>query len=409
MCGKKMFNISVKALFLSALFCFFGAPGLFSQPVQSTAEYQAASQYLAQGAFEQALDEIKKLISNEKFHAAAMVEIGRIRMKQGESELSAAMAHFSEAAEAMKAGLNSNGVSGPELPKTLYDLGRVYEERLKNYVSAAEVYEQIVEQHPGFLSIDKVYFHLATCYELTGRTEDAVACYKKVVTDYSYSSFRKAAQQKMKELAVGTSYEEGAIEAQKNIVEDAEEGVSEAKASLDLGDMHAEAGNYSQAIDAYRKAVSSGAGQEISLQAYRKMIDLMDGKQKDYEGAAKTIEEMVRKYPDAEGNDEALYRLGRIYEEDLDTLKTQVIDGKVRYRKSVENIEKAIEYYNSVTEKYPDADVSADAFLRKGELYEKELKDYDQARKAYQEFLRRFPNNSQADYIREKLQEIENY
>ena len=95
--------------------------------------------------------------------------------------------------------------------------------------------------------------------------------------------------------------------------------------------------------------------------------------------------------------------------QDMDSMKTQVIDGRIRYRKSSENVEKALEYYNSVTEKFPDADVSADAFLRKGELYEKELKDYDKARASYQEFLRKFPGHSEADEVRQKLQDIEGY
>jgi len=145
------------------------------------------------------------------------------------------------------------------------------------------------------------------------------------------------------------------------------------------------------------------------VKAYQKMIDILDNQQKDYDGAAKALEEMLQKYPDAEGADEAIYRLGRIYEEDLDTLKTQVIDGRVRYRKSSENVEKAIAHYNSVTEKFPDADISADAFIRKGELYEKELKNYDQARNAYESFLRRFPNHEDAGRIREKLEEIKDY
>ena len=173
--------------------------------------------------------------------------------------------------------------------------------------------------------------------------------------------------------------------------------------------MHLEAGNFSQAVDAYRKAANSAYDQDVAVSAYRKMIDVLDNQQKDYQGAAKALEEMMQKYPDAEGVEESMYRLGRIYEEDLDSLKTQVIDGRVRYRKSSENVEKAISQYNTVTEKFPDADISADAFIRKGELYEKELKDYDQAKKAYETFLRRFPNHDDAGRIREKLEEIKDY
>lgn len=398
-------TILVKILLTSTLLVFLHPCLSYGQPVQTTPEFQASMQFLAQGAYEQAIEELKKLLGNGKFHSPAMVEIGKIRIKQAEAELSNSLAHFSEAADMLNSGIQAGGVSGPELPKTLFDLARVYEERIKNFVMAAEIYQKIIEEHPAFLSIDKVYFNLAACQEAMGQNEEAAANYKKIVTDFSYSTFLPAAQEKMRKLAIGTSSQEGAISAQERIVEDADTE-QEVKASLDLGDMRAESGDYKQAADAYRKAIQASTEQEDAMVAYRKLISMLDEKQKDYDGAAKALEEMMQRFPDAQGGEDLIYRLGRIYEQDLDSMKSQVIDGKVRYRKSSENTEKAIEYYNSLTEKFPDADVSADAFLRKGELYEKELKDYDKAKKSYQEFLKRFPGHSEADSIREKLEEM---
>lgn len=396
---KKMLIVSLM------LFCNGVAD---AQPVQSTPEYQKAMQLLAQGTYEQAIEELKTLLGNGKFHSPAMVEIGKIRIKQAEAEMSNALAHFSEAADMLNNGVNSGGVTGPELPKTLYDLARIYEERIKNYVMASEIYSKIIEEHPAFLAIDKVYFNLATCQGAMGMYEQAATNYKKIVTDYGYSTYFQAAQEKMKKLSIGTSAQEGAIAAQGEIAADAKDE-QEIKANMDLGDMHAESGNFKDAAAAYRKAIAASTDADDAISGYRKLIGMLDEKEKDYEGAAKALEEMLQRYPDAPGGEDLVYRLGRIYEQDMDSMKTQVIDGKVRYRKSSENVEKAIDYYNSVTEKYPDADVSADAFLRKGELYEKELKDYDKARASYQEFLRKFPSHSEADSIRQKLDEIEGY
>ncbi len=379
-----------------------------AQPVQSTPEYQKAMQLLAQGTYEQAIEELKTLLGNGKFHSPAMVEIGKIRIKQAEAEMSNALAHFSEAADMLNSGIMSGGVTGPELPKTLYDLARVYEERIKNYVMASEIYNKIIEEHPAFLAIDKVYYNLATCQEAMGMYEQAATNYKKIVTDYGYSTYFQAAQEKMKKLSIGTGAQEGAIVAQTEIAADAKDE-QEIKANMDLGDMHAESGNFKEAANAYRKAISASTDPDDAISGYRKLIGMLDEKEKDYQGAAKALEEMLQRFPDAPGGEDLVYRLGRIYEQDMDSMKTQVIDGKVRYRKSSENVEKAIDYYNSVTEKYPDADVSADAFLRKGELYEKELKDYDKARASYQEFLRKFPGHSEADSVRQKLEDIEGY
>lgn len=379
-----------------------------AQPVQSTPEYQKAMQLLSHGTYEQAVEELKTLLGNGKFHSPAMVEIGKIRVKQAESELSNALAHFSEAADMMNSGILSGGVTGPELPKTLYDLARVYEERIKNYVMAAEIYNKIIEDHPAFLAIDKVYYNLATCQESMGMYEQAAINYKRIVTDYAYSTYFQAAQEKMKKLSIGTSAQEGAISVQENLAADAN-SEAEVKANMDLGDMHAEAGNFKDAASAYRKAIQGSADGEEAVVGYRKLISMLEEKEKDYEGAAKALEDMLQRFPDAPGGEDLIYRLGRIYEQDMDSMKTQVIDGKVRYRKTTDNVEKAIDYYNSVTEKFPDADVSADAFLRKGELYEKELKDYDKARSSYQEFLRKFPGHSDADSVREKLDALDGY
>ncbi len=381
---------------------------VLAQPVQTTPEFQASMQFLAQGSYEQAAEELKKLLGNGKFHSPAMVEIGKIRVKQAESELSSALAHFSEAADLLNSGIQSGGVSGPELPKAMFDLARVYEERLKNYMMAAEMYKKIIEEHPAFLSIDKVYFNLATCQEQMGMNEDAAQNFKKIVTDYAYSTFHAAAQEKMRKLAIGTGVQESAIRAQEVIADEAD-SAEEVKASVDLGDMKAEAGDFKQAADAYKKAIQATTDPEEAVGIYRKLISMLDEKEKNYDAAAKALEEMMQRFPDATGGEDLIYRLGRIYEQDLDSMKTQVIDGKVRYRKSSENVEKAIEYYNSLTEKFPDADESAEAFLRKGELYEKELKDYDKARKSYQEFLRRFPGHGEVDSIREKLEDLQGY
>ena len=380
-----------------------------AQPVQVTPEFQNAMQQLAQGAYDAAIEELKPLLGQGKFHAPAMVEIGKIRIKQAESQMSSALANFSEAADMLNNGLQSGGASGPELPKALYDLARVYEERLKNYPMAIEIYNRIIADHPAFLAIDRVYYNLATSHEAIGQIERAAENYHKIVADYSYSACFSAAQERMKKLAVGTGIQEDAISTQEDVAAaaDAEEA---AQASMDLGDMQAESGNFTRAAAAYRQAAAAAGDQEEAVRAYRKLIDVLDAKQKDYQGAADALEEMMDKYPNAPGASDLVYRLGRIYEQDLDSMKkTTTADGRVRYRKSAVNVEKALNYYNSVTEKYPNADVSADAFLRKGELYEKELRDYDEARKSYQEFLRRFPRHEQSAKIREKLQDIEGY
>lgn len=399
---QNLFTVLVVTIFAT----IFPSFRLLAQPIQMTPAFQSSQQLLAQGSYDQAIEQLRGLLGRGNYHAGAMVEIGKIRQRQAEAQMSQALSNFNEAAESMRAGIMSGGVGGAELPRALYELGRLYEERLKNFLSAAEMYQRIIDEFPAFLSIDRVYFHLASCREVLGQTDKAATLYQKIVSDYSYSNYFPAAQEKMRTLSVGTIAEGSALEVQEELVRGATTYEEEARASLELADMHSAAGNFTQAAAAYRQAIDARDDKEASLEAYRKLIDLKDKTLKEYQQAADLVEEMIRQFPDAQSNPEYVYRLGRIYETNIDSMRTTVVDGRVRYRKSSENVMKALDYYNSLTDTYPHADISAEAFLRKGELYEKELSDNDQARQAYEEFLRRFPRHHQANEIRQKVRDM---
>jgi len=385
-----------------------GAPAVAQNAaIQMTGEYQQAQQLLTQSNFDGAIGALQNLFSNSDLAAAARVEIGTIRMRQAESEMSQALGHFLDAATNMSEGVKAGGVKGPDSPRILYDLGRIYEERLNDYPKAIDAYSRVLSEHPNFMSIDKVVYHLAYSYERTGKFEDAARMYRELVEKYQYSSFFREAQKRMKALAPGTSQSVAAIEAQENIAEGAQSEGQSAQANMDLAAMQAKQGNYAKAIEAYKKVIADSPNSDQARDAYRLMAGMMDEKQKDYKNAAATLEEMMQKFPDAPNTDQSLFKLGRIYEENLTDYKTRVVDGTVRYRKNDEGARKAIEYYDRLTERYPDADVSAEALMRKGDLYRTQLKDNDEAKKQYSEFLKRFPDHAEADKVRERLNQLE--
>lgn len=396
-------NAAVAASF----FLGAGLTPLAAQSIQMTTEYQQAQQLVAQSNFEGALSALQPLLSQPNLAGVAKVELGRIRQKQAESEMAMALAHFNEAGTYFQAGIDEGGLKGTEAPKVLYDLARIYEERMSDFPKAAVAYEKIIADYPNFLSIDKVTFYLAGCHEKTGRREEAATMYRTIVEKYPYSSFFQVAQQKMKSLSAGTAVAGAAIDAQQGVVENARTDAQAAKAALDLAAMHANQGGTKQAIEEYRKIAADHAGTDFARQAMARMSALLD-KDRDYKGAAETLEEMVKQFPNEPGMEKNLLKLGRIYEENIQDLKTRTRDGQVMYKKGGESTQKAIEYYDKITESYPDADVSADAFLRKADLYRTRLKDYDEAKKQYQDFLKRFPDHQEADTVRERLKNIEN-
>ena len=81
----------------------------------------------------------------------------------------------------------------------------------------------------------------------------------------------------MKRLSVGTGVQEDAISTQEDVAAaaDAEQA---AQASLDLGDMHAESGNFKKAVSAYRQAISASGDQDEAVRAYRKLFDCHIGR-----------------------------------------------------------------------------------------------------------------------------------
>ena len=396
-------------VFLCSGTVFLGSSfSVYAQSIQGTPEYKQAMEALGQRDFNQAYESIAPLMQNNKFRSSALVEMGRIRLKQADDEMSSALSHYGEAAEYMNSGLSTNGVSGSETPKALFDLATIYSEKLKNYIQAREAYNKIIEEYPTYLAIDKVYYNLAVCEEAIGLLDDAALHYQKVVQDYSYSTYFAAAKEKSKMISGGTSHADEAIQTQEQFAEEKSYTEEGGKANLDLGDMQAESGKYKQAASSYRKAIRDANSQEEGVEAYRKLVSMLDEKQKDYKGAEAAIEEMLDTYPNAKGNEEMIYKLGQIYENDMDSMKKKVIDGQVRYRKSDESSRKAIEYYDSVTDKYPDSNVAADAFIHKGKIYE-ELKEYSEAKSEYERFLKEFPQHSDAPSIREKLKDLEGY
>ncbi|MBF0502768.1 MAG: tetratricopeptide repeat protein [Candidatus Riflebacteria bacterium] len=378
-----------------------------SGDIEGTAECILARQNLSQNNFDGAVQALQPLLANPQTAAEAKIEIARARQKQAENELTMALSHFNEAATNYSAGLDEGGVKGPDSSKVLYDLGRIYEERVQNPSKAAEVYEKLMADHPTFLSIDKVAYNLAGCYEKLGRNEDATRMYKEIVTKYPYSTFFQIAQTRMRSLAPGTSMAKDAIEIQQGVVDGARSEGQAAKAQLDLAAMHASQGDNKKAIEEYKKILSDAPGTDAAKDASARMAALMD-KEKDYKGEVAALEDLVKQNGNEPGNDKNLMKLGRLYEDNISDMKTRTTaDGQVLKKVGDENVVKAIEYYDRITESYPDADVSADALLRKGDLYRSRLKDTDEAKKQYQDFLKRFPDHPEADSVREKVKKLD--
>lgn len=402
-------NLVFKGLTISiVIFVGLAVAPLPGQSIQMTPEFQRSRQLLAQGDYEGAANSLQTLLTHSSLAAAAQVELGTIRLRQAEIEMSRALTNFQTAAQFLSVGIESGGVTGPELPKTLYDLGRIYEERLHQYPQAAAIYETIVREHPNFLAIDKVMFNWAACLEKTGHLAEAAEAYRTIVAEHPYSSHFQFAQARMQQLAGVSGQVQATIDVQESVLYDFEDEDQISKATMNLASMYETSGDFSKAADTYRKLTDS-SDPEIAQQAFRNLANLLDSRKRDYSGAVAVLEEYIEKHPDADNIEQSMFQAGRIYEENISGFKLSTTDGEQRrYRKSTEHLRKAIDHYDNLTDRFPDADVSADALLRKGEIYSSSLHDYDSARREYRDFLDRFPNHREANNVRQRLREIEN-
>ncbi|MDZ7372757.1 MAG: outer membrane protein assembly factor BamD [candidate division KSB1 bacterium] len=94
-----------------------------------------------------------------------------------------------------------------------------------------------------------------------------------------------------------------------------------------------------------------------------------------YEEAAKTLEKLVKDYPTGRHAEEALYRLGLLYANNLHDYK------------------RAIASYQRLIEQFPNSTRLAQAYFMIGYHYANDVKDLDKARQAYNTFLEKFPNH----------------
>ena len=79
----------------------------------------------------------------------------------------------------------------------------------------------------------------------------------------------------------------------------------------------------------------------------------------------------------------------------------------ILYVGSAKDFRKAIEIYKKIQADYPeDANLVAQSQFMAGYIYANDLHEYENARKEYEEFLERFPNNDLADDVAWELENL---
>jgi TolA-binding protein len=115
----------------------------------------------------------------------------------------------------------------------------------------------------------------------------------------------------------------------------------------------------------------------------------------DIPGAIAACENLVKEFPDGALAPQALYTMGRIYQDKLD--KNLPYDGADR---------KAIVCYQQVVEKYPKASQAPAALFNIGFLYTNELNDLAKGKAAYEQYIKDYPNDQLVPAAKSELENL---
>lgn len=109
--------------------------------------------------------------------------------------------------------------------------------------------------------------------------------------------------------------------------------------------------------------------------------------------ALAAYEKVVSDYPKSEYAPTALSKIASLYQNNL-----------VPNITPIESNEKAVSYYRSIFEKFPEHEIAPVSLFMAGFILANELKKFDEATQTYNLFLKEFPDHELAASTREELE-----
>lgn len=111
--------------------------------------------------------------------------------------------------------------------------------------------------------------------------------------------------------------------------------------------------------------------------------------------AIESYQTLVNEYPNSKLAPEALYEMAALYQNNL-----------IKNLTKKESLQKSVEIYRSVYDKYPKSKKAPMALFMSGFILANELNEYDEASKAYNLFLKEFPNHELSTSAKEELKHL---
>jgi len=107
--------------------------------------------------------------------------------------------------------------------------------------------------------------------------------------------------------------------------------------------------------------------------------------QQKYPEAAMAFEELTNNYPESSLAPNALSQLASIYQ-----------NKQIKNLSENESLEKSIQLFKKLHDEYPSSEYAASGLFMAGFIYANELKNFEEAKKCYQQFLKEYPHDDLA-------------
>jgi outer membrane protein assembly factor BamD (BamD/ComL family) len=118
-------------------------------------------------------------------------------------------------------------------------------------------------------------------------------------------------------------------------------------------------------------------------------------KARNYAGAASEYEKLLTKFPNSSYSEDSYFALAGIYQME-----------KIPNLKKADAMKKAVEYFQKFYSKFLKTERTPKVLFMIGYIRANELKDYDSARIAYNEFLQKYPQHELSSSVKLELENL---
>lgn len=118
-------------------------------------------------------------------------------------------------------------------------------------------------------------------------------------------------------------------------------------------------------------------------------------KAKNFSAAVTEYEKLIKEYPNSQYAEDSYFALAGIFQMN-----------KIDNLKRVQSAQKAIEYYQQFYNQFSDSENAPKALFMIGFMRANDLNEYDSARLAYNEFLKKFPEHELAPSVKMELDNL---